>query len=333
MHVLLLGGPLFLGRHLIDSLLAAGHTVTMCNRGKTNADLYPEVERLVGDRRDDMSALEGRSFDAAIDTSAYLLGDVRRAMAALGDGVGHYTFVSSISVYADTSTPGLDETAEVGRIDDPEVEEMTNENYGPLKALCEAAAEAAMPGRVANVRPGLIVGPNDPSDRFTYWVRRMAEGGEVLAPDRPDMAVQVIDVRDLADWIVKVAEDRTTGVFNATGPAVPLRFDDTVAACATAAGSDATVTWADERWLLEQGVAPWMGLPLWLPAGEGYDGLSQVDVSRAVDAGLTFRPIVDTCRATLDWDRTRNGAGMAAQLTREREAELVQAWKARDTVG
>ncbi len=162
MDALLLGGPLFLGRHIIDALLAAGHQVTMLNRGKTNPDDYPDVERLVGDRRSDVSALKGRQWDAAIDTSAYVPGDVRRSMDALADAIGHYTFVSTISVYADTSTPGIDETAPVGRLGDADVTEVTGETYGPLKALCEEVAEAAMPGRVANVRPGFIVGPHDP---------------------------------------------------------------------------------------------------------------------------------------------------------------------------
>ncbi|HZN14886.1 MAG TPA: NAD-dependent epimerase/dehydratase family protein [Acidimicrobiales bacterium] len=329
MDVLLLGGPLFLGRHVIDALQTAGHRVTVFNRGKTNPDDYPDVERLVGDRRDDVSALDGRRWDAAIDTSAYFPGDVRRSMEALAGAVGHYTFVSTISVYADASSPGMDETATVGTIDDPEMEEITGESYGPLKALCEQAAEAAMPGKVANVRPGLIVGPHDPSDRFTYWVRRLASGGDVLAPDRPDMPVQVIDGRDLADWIVRLAETGTTGVFNATGPATPHRFDATLDACRGAAGVDASITWVDEAWLIDQKVEPWMELPLWLPGGEGYDGLSAVDVSRAVDAGLTFRPLVDTCAATLEWDRTRDGAGMDAQLSPEREAELLAAWRSR----
>jgi 2'-hydroxyisoflavone reductase len=301
----------------------------MFNRGQTNPELYPDVERIVGDRRADVDGLRGRQWDAAIDTSAYLPGDVRRVMDAAGGSIGHYTFVSTISVYADASTPGRDETAEVGHIDDPDTEEVTGESYGPLKALCEDAAEAAMPGRVATVRPGLIVGPNDPSDRFTYWVRRMADGGEVLAPDRPDMPVQVIDVRDLAEWIVRLAAAGTTGVFNATGPAKPHRFDAVLDACQAAAGSDASVTWVDEKWLAEQKVGYWIELPLWLPGGEGYDGLSAVDVSRAEGAGLTFRPLVDTCEATLAWDRTRGGAGMEAQLSRDRESEVLVAWHAR----
>jgi 2'-hydroxyisoflavone reductase len=250
-------------------------------------------------------------------------------MDALDGGVKHYTFVSTISVYSDTSKPGIDESSPVGRLDDPDTEELTGESYGPLKVLCEEEAEAAMPGRVANVRPGLIVGPYDPSDRFTYWVRRIAEGGDVLAPDRPSMSVQVIDVRDLADWIVDLAEAGTTGVFNATGPEQPHRFDEVCAACAQAAGVEAVMVPVDETWLVEQGVGPWMELPLWLPEGEGYDGLSEVDVSKAVKAGLRFRPLVDTCRDTLAWDRTRGGGGMDAQLTRERETELLAAWKAR----
>ena len=334
MDVLLLGGPLFLGRHLLDALLANGHRVTMFNRGKTNPDAYPDVERLVGDRGSDVDALKGHTWDAAIDTCAYVPADVHRSMEVLSDAVGHYTFVSTISVYGDTSPEGIDETYPVGRLDDPTVEEVTGETYGPLKALCEEAAEAAMPGRVANVRPGLIVGSHDPSDRFTYWVRRVARGGDVLAPDRPDMPVQVIDCRDLAEWIVRLAESGTTGVFNATGPEVAHRFDAVLDACAAAAGvSPETVSpnivWVDEEWLAEQKVGYWMELPLWLPAGQGYDGLCKIDVSRAVAAGLTFRPLLDTCADVLAWDRTRGGGGMDAQLTPEREAEVLAAWKAR----
>ncbi len=301
----------------------------MFNRGQTNPASYPDVERLVGDRRSDVSALKGRSFDAAIDTSAYFPADVRRSMYALAGSVGHYTFVSTISVYADASTPGKDESAPVGQIDDPDVDAITGDTYGPLKALCEEAAEEAMPGRVANVRPGLIVGPNDPSDRFTYWIRRLARPGEVLAPDRPDMPVQVIDVRDLAEWIVRLAAAGTTGVFNATGPAPPHRFVAVLDACQAAAGCGAEITWVDEKWLAEHKVGYWIELPLWLPGGAGYDGLSAVDVSRAVDAGLTFRTLGETCRDTLAWDRTRRGEGMDAQLTPEREAELLGAWRAR----
>lgn len=329
MDVLLLGGPLFLGRHLLDALLARDDRVTMLNRGKTNPELYPDVERLVGDRSSDVTALKGRTWDAAIDTSAYFPGDVDRVADAVGDGIGHYTFVSTISVYADASTPGSDETAALATTDDPDATEVTGESYGPLKALAEAAAEKAMPGRVAVVRPGLIVGPNDPSDRFTYWVRRFDRGGDVLAPDRPDMAVQVIDVRDLAEWIVRLAETNTTGVFNATGPATPHRFDAVLDACRDAARTPARVVWVDESWLVEHQVGPWMELPLWLPAGTGYDGLCSVDVTRAVDAGLTFRPLSDTCSATLTWDRTRDGAGMDGQLSAEREADLLAAWAQR----
>ena len=189
MNLLILGGTVFLGRHLVEAALARGHAVTLFNRGQHNPDLFPEVERLRGDRDGDLQALEGRRWDAVVDTCGYVPRVVRASAEMLAPNVDHYTFISSISVYADTSKPGIDEQAPVGTLDDPTTEEVTGESYGPLKALCEQAAEAAMPGRVLNIRPGLIVGPHDPTDRFTYWVRRVAEGGEVLAPGNPHAPV------------------------------------------------------------------------------------------------------------------------------------------------
>ena len=328
MKLLVLGGTVFLGRHVVEAALARGHAVTLFNRGQHNPELYPEAEKLRGDRDGGLDALAGRDWDPVGDTFAYvprLAGDAARRLA---DHVGHYTFVSSISVYADFKRPGLDEDAALGTLPDDGVEEVNGETYGPLKALCERAAEAALPGRVNHVRAGLIVGPHDQSDRFTYWVRRAARGGEMLAPVGPDYPVQWVDVRDLAEWIVAVAEAGTAGAFNATGPERPLPLGRLLDACRRAAGSDAAATWVDEAFLTEQKVGAWVELPLWAPAEAA--GIMQVDCARARAAGLRFRTVDETVADTLAWDRTRpQQEALRAGLTPEREAELLRAWRTR----
>lgn len=331
MDILILGGTVFLGRHLVEAAQERGHTVTLFNRGQHNPDIFPEVERLRGDRNDNLQALEGRHWDAVIDTSGYLPRAVRATAELLAPNVDHYTFISSISAYGDTSKFGIDEDAPVGTLDDPTTENIA-ENYGPLKALCEQAAEAAMPGRVLNIRPGLIVGPHDPSDRFTYWVHRVAEGGEVLAPGDPNAPFQVIHARDLADWTIRMVEQRRTGVFNATGPAEHMSLGDFLEIAQQATGSDASFTWLDDAFLVQQGAGPWIEIPLWIPVTDGVaDGLLDVSIARALAAGLTLRPIAETVCDTLAWDRTRPAdAERRAGLKPEREQELLQAWHERE---
>ena len=333
MRILILGGTRFLGRHLVEAALARGHDVTLFNRGRSAPDLFPGVEQLRGDRDGDLAALEGGRWDAAIDTSGYVPRIVRASAELLADRVGHYTFISSISVYKDFERPGIDEDYPVGTLQDESVEQITGETYGPLKALCEHAVERALPGRTLVIRPGLIVGPHDPTDRFTYWPHRVAQGGEVLAPTGPHLPLQLIDVRDLAEWNVRLLElsgAERTGVFNATGPAEPLGLGEVLDACRAESGSDATITWADEPFLLERGVRFWQDLPAVVPESDPkLAAMRQVDVSKAVRAGLTFRSIRETVRDTLEWDRTRaNDAPLKAGLTREREAELLTEWHA-----
>jgi 2'-hydroxyisoflavone reductase len=271
--------------------------------------------------------LRGRRWDAAVDTSGNLPRAVRASAELLADAVGHYTLVSTLAVYAGfPRVAGLDEGFPL-RTDAPASDEVTPQTAGPLKALCERAAEAALPGRVLAVRAGLLAGPHDPTDRFTYWPRRVARGGEVLAPAGPDLPVQFIDARDLAAWIVRMAEARRTGAYNASGPGHPLTLGRLLETCRAEAGSDARFTWADERFLLEAGVGPRMELPLWLP---GAPGAAAVDCGRALAAGLAFRPLADTVADTRAWDaarppETRRRAGLAP----EREAELLRAWHAR----
>lgn len=330
MRLLILGGTIYLGRHLVDAALARGHAVTLFNRGQHNPDLYPDVAKVRGDRTVSLDALAGGRWDAVIDTSGYVPRVVRQAAETLADRVDHYTFISSLSVYADPSRPGVDETAAVGRIDDPTTEDVTGESYGPLKALCEQAAQAARPGRTLVIRPGLIVGPYDPTDRFTYWPRRVAQGGEVLAPGRPGYETQIIDARDLAAWTLDMVEARRVGVYNATGPATPLTLGEVLDTSQAVSGSDATFTWLDEVFLIQQGVQPWTELPLWVPESDPQmAGFNKFSIDRALAAGLTFRPLADTVAATLAWDATRDPAApRRAGLTREREAELLRAWTA-----
>ncbi len=333
MKLLILGGTVFLGRWIVEAALARGHEVTMFNRGTSNPDLFPAVEKLRGNRDGNLSALEGRSWDVAIDPSGYVPRLVRASAELLSDAVEHYTFISSISVYDDLNAP-IDENSSLHRLEDDTIEEITGETYGGLKVLCERAAEDAMPGRVFHVRAGLIVGPHDPTDRFTYWPVRVARGGEVLAPGNPDQPTQLIDVRDLAEWIVRMAEARKAGIYNATGPDYRLAMGALLDACKSVSGSDAQFTWVSEEFLLEREVVPFMEMPLWLP--ESSIGVMQSSINRALADGLTFRPLADTIRATLDWNSTRAGdehqnkAGirMRGGMSAEREQELLRAWKA-----
>jgi 2'-hydroxyisoflavone reductase len=316
-RLLVLGGPRFLGRALADAALAREHDLTFCNRGRTNPDLYPEVERLVGDREGDLSVLHGRDWDAVIDTCGYVPAVVASSAEALIES-GLYCFVSSISVYADFSVPA-DETSAVADLGDLPPDEVTAESYGPLKALCEAAVREAFGERALVIRPGLIVGPHDPTGRFTYWPHRIARGGEVLAPGPPERPTQVIDVRDLAEWTISLCERRAGGTYNATHPGISLA--ELVDTCRTVSESDARVTWVTDEFLLEQGVGEWMELPLWI-ADPALAAADRVDVSRAVAAGLRFRDLEETVRGTLDRAETTEAAG----LTPEREAELLAKW-------
>jgi 2'-hydroxyisoflavone reductase len=327
-RILILGGTLFLGRHLVEAALARGDEVTLFNRGRTNPDLFPDVEHLRGDRDGDLAALRGRSWDAVIDPSARIPRWVRMTGELLADAGEHYTFISSGSVYADTSRPGVDESAPVHTIADETLEEITDpETYGALKVLCERAAEELMPGRVLSVRAGLIVGPYDPTGRFTYWPHRFARGGDVLAPEPRDQPVQLVHARDLADWILAMAEGREAGVFNATGPDEPLTMEWLLEQCQAATQSETRIVWIDEDFLLENGVEPWSDLPLWLApdANPADAAFLAVDVSKAVGAGLRFQPLTQTVRETLTGAQTTADAG----LSPDREAELLGAWRAR----
>ena len=322
MKLLLLGGPRFLGRAVADAALDRDHELTFFNRGRTNPELYPDAERLVGDRDGGLAPLRGRTWDAVIDTSGYVPHVVRASAEALA-GSGLYCFVSSISVYADFSEP-VDEVSRVAQLGDDPVDELAPDfsNYGALKALCESTVSDVFGGRALNARPGLIVGPHDPTGRFTYWPHRIARGGEVLAVAPPERPTQFVDVRDLGEWLVEACERGVSGTFNATSRGVG--WGELLDACRAVTGSDAELTWVSEEFLVENEVGEWMEVPLWL-AGPAMAYADSVDVSLAVDAGLRFRPLEDTVRATLELAETTDAAGLAP----EREAELLAKWHAR----
>lgn len=325
MNLLILGGTRFLGRALVDEALLDGHEITLFNRGQSNPDLYPYIEQIHGDRNSDLAALGRRRWDAVIDTCGYAPRAVRQSAEFLADSVEHYTFISTMSVYAEPLSDGIDESAPVAVIDDETTEEITGETYGPLKALCEQAATEAMGGRALHVRAGLIVGPHDLSDRFTYWPVRVAQGGEVLAPSSPDYGVQFIDVRDLARWIITATAARLTGPYNITGPGRPLPLGLLLDACRAVAGSDARFTWVDDSFLVEQGVEPYTELPLWVPAEFG--GFNSFNIDKALAAGLVFRPFAETVRDTLEWAQYRPADYVWRNgLPAEREASLLAAW-------
>jgi 2'-hydroxyisoflavone reductase len=328
--ILILGGTGFLGPALVEAARGRGDEVTLFNRGKTNPGRFTDVEQLHGDRNGQLDALKGRKWDVVIDTSGYVPRIVRMSAELLAPSVERYVFVSSISVYDEAIPPGSDEGALQAKLSDPATEDV-RANYGALKAACEKAAEAAMPGRVLVVRPGLIVGPGDPTDRFTYWPVRLSEGGDLLAPGTGDDPIQVIDVRDLAAWMVGMSDRRATGAFNAVGPARRTSMAEMLAACQPATGPKATLTWVPAAFLEKEKVEAWSDMPVWIPAGGPESGMSQVSIARALAAGLTFRPLSATAQDTLAWWRTlpeERRAKPRAGLSREREKQVLAAWAA-----
>jgi 2'-hydroxyisoflavone reductase len=305
MKILILGGTKFLGRHLVDAALAAGHEVTLFNRGKTNPTIFPDVETVIGDREKDLDRLAGRQWAAVIDVAGYVPRIVRLSAEALKSSVKKYIFISSISVYPEFRKVGINEDDPVGKLEDETIEEINGETYGPLKALCEKTMQETYGHRALIVRPGLIVGPHDPTDRFTYWTMRVRRGGDMITPDKPHTPIQIIDVRDLSEFIIKLIEDNASGIYNATGPDHELMMGEFLEVCRLVSGSVATFHWASAEFLKEHEVAPWSDMPVWIPDTEEDAGFSRVDVSRAINAGLKFRPLEDTVRDTIQWAGTR----------------------------
>ncbi len=332
LRILILGGTGFIGPHQVRYAQQRGHTVTLFNRGRTNPGLFPDVEKLEGDRAvGNYAALQGRDWDVVIDNPTTIPRWVRQAAEAVKGHAQQYVFISTISVYAANDTPGADETAPVATTTEPESED-ARRFYGPLKALAEQEAEKAFPGRATIIRPGLIVGPGDLSDRFTYWPARLARGGEVLAPGHPTDPVQVIDARDLAEFTVRVCEDGATGVYNCTGPQSRFTIGEMLGGVRSVMSTDAHLTWVPAAFLAEQKVRPWSDMPVWIPSTGETAGFARRSIARALAKGLTFRPFAITAKDTLDFYEAQaeeRKAQLRAGLAAAREKEVLAAWHAR----
>jgi 2'-hydroxyisoflavone reductase len=314
LRLLVLGGTRFVGRALVQAALARGHQVTLFNRGRTHPELFPTVEKIRGDRTQDLFPLAERRFDAVVDTAAYFPGAVQLSVNALRDSVGRYLLVSSVSVYADQST-SQHEDAPVAVLTDPV--DKGPDSYGARKAACEQIVRSALGQRATIVRPGLIVGPYDSTDRFSYWPRRIAAGGRVLAPGEPSDPLQFIDVRDLADFILRLVEHGRPGTFNTTGAVIS--FADFLEECRRVTGEHAELAWVSGPDLLAAGLDPWMGVPLWI-AAPGWEAANRIPINRALAAGLTFRPLAETVSAALNDNTT---LALEVGLTHEREIEIL----------
>jgi 2'-hydroxyisoflavone reductase len=303
-RILIIGGTHFLGRHLVEAALARNHEVTLFNRGKTNP---------------------GHFWEAVVDTSGYVPRLVRLSAEVLKDNVPQYVFISTVSVYEDFKKVGITESDPVAKIQNETTEEITGETYGPLKALCEQAVHDVF-GREGTliVRPGLIVGPHDPTDRFTYWLVRVRRGGDVLAPQKPEAPIQIIDARDLAEFIIQLIEEHAFGIYNATSPADELTMGKLLEVSKQVSGSDANFKWASVEFLEQNNVQPWSDMPVWIPDDEEHAGFARVDAVKAIQAGLTFRPLEETVRDTLEWAKMRPADHeWRAGLKPEREQELL----------
>jgi 2'-hydroxyisoflavone reductase len=338
MKILILGGTGFIGPHQVRYALSRGHTVTVFNRGRRTQDFPDAVEELVGDRNaSDLKSLEGRSWDVCIDNPTTLPFWVRDAARMLKGKVGHYLFISTLSAYASNERPGEDEAAPTaaytGADAFAERGPVSPGLYGPLKAASEAEARAQFgAGATTIVRPGLIVGPGDETDRFTYWPVRLARAGEVLAPGDGSDPIQYVDARDLAEWTIRLVEQRTAGTFNAIGPAGALTMRETLAGVAKGVGAAPKYTWVPTSWLDEKNVNGWSDLPLWLPGQGRTAGFHRRTNAAAVKAGLTFRPLPVTAKDTLAWWNglpAERRAKPKTGLTAEREAALLAEWKAK----
>lgn len=341
MKILILGGTGFTGPFQVRYALARGHQVTVFNRGKTHpGELPKEAEQLIGDRNGQLDALKGRKWDVVIDNPTTLPVWVRDAAQILKGNVDRYVFISTISVYSDNSKPGMDETGPLAKYEGADALKETNKTlrdsnfglYGPLKVMSEKEAEKWFPGQSLIIRPGLIVGPGDESDRFTYWPVRVERGGEILAPGNPTDPVQFIDARDLAEWTIRMVERKETGIFNATGPKDKLTMGKMLDGIKGAINPQASFTWVDAKFLEEQKVSPWMDMPVWVPPIGESAGFAEVSIKRALSKGLTFRPLPDTARATLDWFKKQTPerqSKLRAGIKPEREKEVLAAWHAR----
>jgi 2'-hydroxyisoflavone reductase len=332
--LLVIGGTRFLGRHVVAEALAAGHTVTLFHRGKTGPRLFPEAEHLIGDRDGGLEVLRDRRWDAVVDTCAYVPRIARASAQFLRGAAEHYTLISSISAYAMPLAEGADETAALATLSDPATEVVDAASYGGLKAACEREVREAFGERALVVRAGLLVGPYDYMDRFAYWVRRFARGGDVLVPDSADEALQIVDARDVARWILRMAGNRAGGDFNMTGPERPFRLGDFFRQVSEILGAPSRLVPVPAAFLTERGVVPFATLPLWAP---GAGGFLNVSIARALSSGIRFRPLAETVRDTRAWlegpeapapgEPTVLAIQIPPSLSAERELELLEAWR------
>ncbi len=338
LRILILGGTGFTGPYQVRYALSRGHTVTVFNRGKTHPGELPDgVEQLIGDRNGNLDALKGKKWDVVIDNPTSVPVWVRDVGKILHGNVDRYIFISTISVYADPSKPDIDESAALAKYEGADAMKETRDTliaskfalYGPLKALSEKEAEKWFPEKTLIIRPGLIVGPGDETDRFSYWPVRIDRGGEVLTPGDPTDPVQFIDARDLAEWTIRMAEQKETGIYNATGPAKQLGVGEMLSGIKSAINSNATFTWANTDFLEKQKVEPWSDMPVWVPPRGEEAGMGRISIKRALAKGLTFRPLAETARDTLKWFKSQpdeRQAKLKAGITPEREAEVLAAW-------
>lgn len=321
MKILVLGGTQFVGRHIVEAALNSGHEVTLFNRGKSNPELFPNAETLIGDRDGKLDALKGRSWEAVIDVNGYVPRLVRDSAHLLVDLVEIYAFISTIAVYADHGIPSQIETAPLAELSDPTDESITTDTYGGLKAFCEQQIWNEFPDQALILRPGYIVGPHDHTDRFTYWVRRISQGGEMLAPGSPEIPIQFIDGRDLAEFTLRMTESRESNVYNVTGPKHALTWGQFFTQCKAILDVETQFTWVDETFLSVNDIKD-RDLPMW--PTEDFRGSMETNIQKAISAGLTFRSLKDTVEDTLEWHKV-HGVHRTG-LEPARESELLEAW-------
>ncbi|WP_404407555.1 NAD-dependent epimerase/dehydratase family protein [Jeotgalibacillus malaysiensis] len=324
MKLLILGGTKFLGRHIAESAVNKGHNVTLFNRGQTNTNLFADAEKLTGDRNGDLSALEKGSWDAVIDVSGYTPSQVRKTAEMLKGRVKQYTLISTISVYEDYANgPAVEGVTKLAELQE-ETEEVNGASYGPLKQQSEEVVKELYGDHALIIRPGLIVGPHDPTDRFTYWVWRAQQGGTALAPGKPERKVQWIDVRDLSEWAIHMIENHESGTYNAAGGDPLPTMEKYLDTAKKVANADVTYQWVSDNVLTKHEAGPFVEVPFWLPVTEQYpDGFLLADASKAVDKGLTFRPLEETISDTLLWLNERKDHEWQAGLSKDRERKLL----------
>ncbi|MGV3265345.1 SDR family oxidoreductase [Cytobacillus pseudoceanisediminis] len=349
MKVLILGGTRFLGKAMVEEGLKRGYEITLFNRGNYK-EAFSEVEQLIGDRDGDVSQLENRKWDVVVDTCGFAPHQINKVAAVLGNSIEHYTYISSISVYKDWIPLNIAEEYHLQSMPPDRLKNVLKdveegkispyEHYGTLKVLCEAEAEKYWPGRVLHIRAGQLVGPFDYTDRLPYWVQRVAEGGNIVVPGRPDRPIQLIDVKDIATWAFDMMKKRKAGTFNVTGPDYELTMEELLNTCKAITNSDGQFVWVDEQFLLDHQIQPWTEMPLWIPESFPLEGETQpwkmcISVKKALDSGLSFSPLEETIHDVYQWEKARQDSKLKTGISREKEQELLNSWlqkKKKDTV-